>query len=188
MVTECAVIFSLIEPVAGSAGAPMRSRALGKFALLFLMFLALPAVPDELITTPLAELFGAAPSLGDPKLSPDGSRMVFLQQNESGVTVLQVLDFKDGSITPLLAGTESGHDINECEFANAVRLLCVLRSAWGPDPLSYQVWVGIDSDGSDLLELPRGIGCGDVYVLRNTHRIDWLPDDPEHIQFNCLRR
>jgi dipeptidyl aminopeptidase/acylaminoacyl peptidase len=142
---------------------------------------------DKLIATPLAELFGAAPSIGDPKLSPDGSRMAFLQQNESGVIVLRALDFEDGSIASLLTGSESGHDIHACEFANSTRLLCELRAGWGQDPLDYKLWVALDSDGSDLLRLPRGIGCGDVYALRDTYRIDWLPDDSEHILFTCSR-
>lgn len=143
--------------------------------------------PDELITSPIAELFGAPATIGDPKLSPDGTRLAFLQQDESGVTVLQVLDFEDGSITSLLTGSESGHDIYECEFANATRLLCDLRGVRGRNPMDYQVWIALDSDGSNVLQMPAGTGCGDVYVLRNTHRIDWMPDDPEHVVFSCRR-
>jgi esterase/lipase superfamily enzyme len=141
--------------------------------------------PDQLLSNPLAELFGIAPTIGEPKLSPDGSQMIFLQQNAQGVTVLQNLNLSDGSVTTLLAGSEDGYDIYWCAFANAERIMCDLRRGIpGFDP-EYQYYYLMNTDGSDLDKLRRGTGCTTADPVRGTYPIDWLPEDPEHILFIC---
>ncbi|MDH3538315.1 MAG: hypothetical protein OER87_21440, partial [Gammaproteobacteria bacterium] len=37
--------------------------------------------PDELLATPVAQAFGAPPTVDDPMLSPDGAQLLFLQQD-----------------------------------------------------------------------------------------------------------
>ena len=175
----------------------MRSRILG-LLLPFLLPAVLPSVAlaevlSELRTTQLASLFGAPATIANPKISPDGSRMLFLQQDESGVSILRLWDFASDDITSVLAGSDAGYDIYWCAFANSTRVLCDLRqerSASCASPAAcwaYQIYVAIDSDGSNLLQLPVGTGCPDIDRARDTHHIDWLPEDPNHVLFSCLR-
>jgi predicted esterase len=141
--------------------------------------------PDVLLKAPLAELFGLAPTIGKPKLSPRGDQMLFLQQNELGVAVLQTLKFADGAVTTLLVGSEAGHDIVWCDFVNETKIFCDLRKGLpGLDP-EYQRFFSVNTDGSDLTEFQRGTGCTASDPLRNTYYIDWLPEEPETIQFTC---
>jgi hypothetical protein len=48
----------------------------------------LAGVPGTLLETPVANLFGAAPAISDPQVSPDGTQLIFIQQTEAGVPVL----------------------------------------------------------------------------------------------------
>jgi pimeloyl-ACP methyl ester carboxylesterase len=141
--------------------------------------------PDELRTSNLAELFGIAPTIGDPRLSPDGTQLIFLQQNEMGVTLLRHLALADGSVSTLLAGSEEGHDIVGCEFTNATRILCDLRRGIPGFDQDYQRFYLLNSDGEDLVEVRRGTGCTASDPLRNAYNINWLPEDEESIMFVC---
>ena len=61
--------------------------------------------PDVLKTNPIAAAFGAAPLIWNPRLSPDGERLVQIQMHPSGVSLARVLDITTGTVTPLIAGT-----------------------------------------------------------------------------------
>jgi hypothetical protein len=142
---------------------------------------ALAEVPEVLLTSPLALAFGAAPAIGDPRLSPDGSRMLFLQQNSEGASELRVLDFESGAIHTPLIGSMHGQDVEWCAWAKANRLVCELadidhRRGGGPTVTAMQLaYVAINSDGTDEKRLRQ--------ICRDG--IDPLPDDPQHIFVVC---
>jgi hypothetical protein len=54
---------------------------------------AIAEIPDELQTSPLAEAFGTAPAIGRPRLSPDGSKIDYLQQDSNGIRYRLLVDF-----------------------------------------------------------------------------------------------
>lgn len=65
---------------------------------------ALAEVPEDLLETPLALAFGAPPTIGDPMLSPEGARLLFLQQNPIGVSMLRSFDLENGAANYAAAG------------------------------------------------------------------------------------
>jgi dipeptidyl aminopeptidase/acylaminoacyl peptidase len=133
----------------------------------------------ELKSSALAQVFGAAPSIADPGLSPDGRQMHFLQQNAGGAADLRVLDFASGGVHTPLIGFLDGQDVAWCKWAKVARLVCALtdtnhrRGMTRPDTIV--TFIAIDSDGTDLQRL-RWL-CEDG--------IDWLPDEPRHVFIHC---
>ena len=144
-------------------------------------------VPDEYLAAPLAEFFGAPPSIGEPMLSPDGSHLLFLQQDPAGVTMLRSLNLTDGSLRTLLQGSERGHDILWCDFAAETRLLCDLREGIPGRAQEYQRFFALDLDGSELTEMLRGTGCHNRHYYTDKQTYDRLPDDDEEVLFICNR-
>ena len=143
---------------------------------------AVAEVPVELLTSPLAERFGAPPSIDRPRLSPDGSKMLYLTQDANGFVQVVVLVFETGARTIVGTGTEDGYDIGWCEWVNPTRLTCDLM-------------VAVDDDGSDaarltnerIVEPPETFyPCGVAREARAVEvQIDWLPEDPDHVSRYC---
>jgi len=142
-------------------------------------------VPDVWLNPPMAEAFGAPPTIIDPILAPDGTQLLFLQQNPLGVSMLRSINLADGSINTLLSGQEGGYDIIWCEFAKVTRILCELRQGIPGRSVDYLRYFSFNSDGSDLQEMQRGSVCTPGHPWRDAPKIDWLPDDPENVLFIC---
>lgn len=147
--------------------------------------LALAEVPEQFVETPLALAFGAPPSIGDPMLSPDGSRLLFTQQNPQGVSMLQSLDLADGAITTVLQGELGGFDISWCHFASGTRVFCLLRQGMPDTGPQNQRLVAVNVDGTELQSMPELLVCLRYDHLRNQPPIDWLPDDAERVLVHC---
>ena len=146
----------------------------------------LPAeVPDELIESPLALAFGAPASAGRPRLSPDGSRLIFLQQSAPGVSMLRSLDLASGEVLTLLQGTEGGYQILWCNLSSDTRVLCDLRSDLSDRNPAYQTFVAVNLDGSGLRQASAGTGCRDFDHLRDMAHVDFLSDDSAYVLFLC---
>jgi len=139
-------------------------------------------IPETLLTSPLAELWGAPPTINRPRLSPDGSKLLFMGQNPEGLGVVLVLDFANDELTTVGIGTEQAYDFGWCEWGNENRVLCDLAFA-------------MNADGSETLQItpgrlrrPRehsGV-CGPASEARATEiTMDWLPEDPEHVIRTC---
>lgn len=159
--------------------------------------------PEALLETPLALAFGAPPTIGDPMLSPDGSRLLFIQQNPAGVSMLLSLEFESGEIATLLQGSDDGYDIYWCKFADETRVICDLRvNRFERDP-QHQQLVAVNIDGSDLKTI-RPIGArrdegdgalralsrpsycrGGFDHLRGGPTMHRLPDTPDQVLFFC---
>jgi dienelactone hydrolase len=146
------------------------------------------AEPDELRATVVAEAFGAPPTIAAPMLSPDGTQLVFMQQDPLGVTMLRSLSFADGSLRTLLQGSESGYNIVWCDFANEIRLICDLRQGIPGRSADYEKFYALNIDGTELQEMQRGTGCGTVDPLTGLPPFDRLPDEPDQIMFICGRQ
>jgi dienelactone hydrolase len=147
--------------------------------------MSLAEVPDEWLTSPAAELFGVPPTLGHPLLSPRGTHLVFLTQGDKGVSVLRALNLADGTITTLLQGSETGHDILWCDFSAETRLLCDMREGIPGRAQEYQKFYALNLDGSDLQEFARGTGCPVNNPWTNKANFDRLPDDSGDILYIC---
>jgi dipeptidyl aminopeptidase/acylaminoacyl peptidase len=143
--------------------------------------------PEELLSTPLAEAFGSAPLVRGVRLSPDGSRISFMQMHQDGYPLVNVFDITSGSVTPVLAGERNGYDISWCSWANEERLLCSLRLIEELRGLKYAQTrlAAVNADGSDsVLIFQNDRALRGAQFQDNI--VDWLPDDPEHVLLGML--
>jgi len=135
-------------------------------------------------TSPLAVIFGSQPDLRSLRMSPDGSKMVFIQYHPDGYDFVRILDFDSKKMSGMIfAGTRDGDEIDWCRWANDERVLCSLSKMNTMNGNYYRVsrLVGVNYDGKDIKllvpkELKNQFSTGLATV------IDWLPDDPNHVQ------
>ncbi len=162
-------------------------RSLALCGIVVLPPSALAEVVEEFLETPLAAAFGAPPTIADPILAPDGSRLLFMQQNPLGVSMLLSLNFADGAVDIVLERIEDGYDILWCRFANETRVLCDLRQGGRPDNrnMNYHRYVAVNADGTQLRDMPPAIGCRPYHDVRGQPMVDWVPENPERILFLC---
>lgn len=165
------------------------------FSFLFLMLTG-AAVADEanLKTSPLAVAYGSHPDIQSPRLSPDGSKMAFLQSHPEGYEFLRMLDFDTKKLSGVIAyGKKDEVELKWCRWASAGRFLCGIssidkvqgRPMFGPQQQQGQGKYyarnqvsGVNIDGSDMQVFagnPFGMMGSQDFV------IDWLPDDKDHV-------
>jgi dipeptidyl aminopeptidase/acylaminoacyl peptidase len=130
---------------------------------------------------PLAVAFGTMPALWGVRMSPDGSKISFLQMHPEDLSVLTVLDLTTGEASLALASTQDGFNLQWCDWANNERLLCSfygLSRAWGPFVVTRLV--AVNADGSKMKVLLQNRVEGN-YTQFLDDVVDWLVDDPKHI-------
>lgn len=141
-------------------------------------------MPDELLTSPLAERWGKPATFMFPKLSPDGSKLLFQSQDPQGLGVALVLDFDSGDLATVGVGTEEAYDLGWCDWGNEDRIVCDMVFA-------------VNADGSEIKQLEigrnrrppeRSGACGIWAATRAVDMtMDWTPEDPEHVTRYCGR-
>jgi dipeptidyl aminopeptidase/acylaminoacyl peptidase len=139
--------------------------------------LANAASPD-----PLAVAFGTRPALWGVQLSPDGSKISFLQMHSQDLAILTVLDLTTEKANVALASTPDGFDIQWCDWANNERLLCgfdaVAKQGW--DAYGVTRLVAINADGSQMKVLLQR-KLWDEFAQFQDRVVDWLVDDPKRV-------
>lgn len=145
---------------------------------------ALAEIPEEFLQTPFALGFGAPPSVEDPKMSPDGTRLIFLHQNPEGITLLSKLDLMTGEIGGLLQGAPSGQ-IQWCEWVNNERIMCDLRQGLPGRTPDYQLYYSLNADGTDLQQMRREVSCRSYDKRREEPPLEWLPSESEEVLIVC---
>jgi len=153
----------------------MRIRFCCPFALLWVAtaFAGPPANFDP------AAAFGARPSVLDLRLSPDGSRVVYVAPRGSRGSAVMTLDL-DGNAKARLAVTADGAPdrIRSCAWAANDRVVCELFGiVKAPTLLPFWRLLALDMDGGNPRLLGKhtnsytyGVALGDASIL------DWLPD------------
>ncbi|MDX1561834.1 MAG: prolyl oligopeptidase family serine peptidase [Gammaproteobacteria bacterium] len=139
--------------------------------------------PEQLISTPLAEVFGAAPLVRGPRLSPDGQLVSQLQRNDRGIEIVTVLDTRTGDITTVMAGNPDEYRVDWCDWVDNDRVICGLHAPTlrrGGIVSSYSRLFSVAADGTDPTLIFEGMPS-----LRRAQFhdrvIDWLPDEPKHV-------
>jgi dipeptidyl aminopeptidase/acylaminoacyl peptidase len=138
--------------------------------------------PDPLLSEPLAEAFGTPPLIRGLRLSPDGTKISFLQSRPDGGLLVRVFDTSSQNAATAFASGPNGYDITACQWANDERLLCSLRVRQMLDTraISWERLAAVNADGSKpLLLLTRERAVGNIRL--EDHLIDWLRDDPQHV-------
>jgi dipeptidyl aminopeptidase/acylaminoacyl peptidase len=177
--------FAILNPEIrqGKLGGVNKMNNPSRVALLAALALpaGIPAVAQDLMTSPLAEQFGSPPDSRNFRLSPNGERVSFLRPHPQGITVLQVLDLTSGEVNSALAGQSDGFDIDWCDWATDERLICAMFGTGGnaDDPLPFSRLVAVNWDGANPQRLQSQIPMNDLLLLDDV--IDWLVDEPDYV-------
>lgn len=131
---------------------------------------------------PLAVAFGTQPALWGVRMSPDGSKLSFLQMHGTDLPIAGVLDVRSGVMNLAVASVENEFDVEWCDWANDDRLLCGFGGAVHDRHEHYWVTrlVAVDADGSDMRVLLQR-RLRDEWTQFQDRIVDWLPDDPNHV-------
>jgi hypothetical protein len=129
--------------VSGLGG--LTTRALVSSALLCFLVAATNATPPD----PLAVAFGTMPGLWGVRMSPDGTKVSFLQMHPKDLSVLRVFDLTTGEANLALASTRDGFNLQWCNWANNERLLCSFYGISKASGLFFVTrLVAVNADGS----------------------------------------
>jgi len=127
------------------------------------------------------------PALWNVRMSPDGTKVSFLQMHPDDLPILRVLDLTSGKANLALASTRDGFDLQWCDWANNERLLCSfygVSGVWGLSTASGEYLitrlVAINADGSEMKVLLQRQAEGH-YSQFLDDVVDWLVDDPKHV-------
>jgi dipeptidyl aminopeptidase/acylaminoacyl peptidase len=131
---------------------------------------------------PVAVAFGTLPALWGVSLSPDGSKLSFVQMHPQDLPIAAVLDTRTGRSNLAIASVEDEFDIKQCDWANDDRLLCGFYGVVRDAHVLYAVTrlVAVDADGGDMRVLLQR-QLRDEFTQFQDRIVDWLPDDPKHV-------
>ncbi|WP_285710216.1 alpha/beta hydrolase family protein [Erythrobacter oryzae] len=116
-----------------------------------------PAGPDEDLAR-TAQLFGARESIIDISLSPQGTKLAYVTAGPAHTDVLMVIDLAgDAKPHKVIANTETNADIDWCEWATEVRILCQVSGVVDADGvlLPFDRMFAISDDGSNMAMISR---------------------------------
>ncbi|MGH8267557.1 MAG: alpha/beta hydrolase family protein, partial [Steroidobacteraceae bacterium] len=145
-----------------------------------------PSVVHPVPRIPL-EAFAAGPLMAEPRISPDGNRLVYLTTISDQLFVV-VRDLRSGQVHRILQGADGPYRVSRCEFKTDDRLLCHLEGvargeSLRPYPASRLVAVNADGSGLRLLfrnsffSAPASV----AHAQFQDRIVHWLPDDPRHV-------
>lgn len=136
------------------------------------------------------ESFSNLPQFENPKLSPGGLRIAFLENADidDGVTLLSTVDLQTGEQTYLLQSDNEKVKINWYRWVNDKTLAISARYESRERNVKYYQTRLYAMDYNDsgekarLLIKPRGASQDRANLSQfQDNVIDWLPNDPEHI-------
>jgi dipeptidyl aminopeptidase/acylaminoacyl peptidase len=151
-------------------------------ALMVVSMLGLCSTPAA-SADPLAEAFGTQAALWGVSLSPDGTKVSFLQMHASDTPIAVVVDLVTGKPTLVLASDKGKFDIYKCGWANNERLLCGLYGFAKDRGRFYPVTrvVAVNADATDMRVLLQEKLKYNRFAQFQDDVVDWLVDDPEHV-------
>jgi dipeptidyl aminopeptidase/acylaminoacyl peptidase len=132
------------------------------------------------------EAFAAGPQMSEPRISPDGSQLVYLATLAGRATVA-VRNLRTGEVRAVLAGTEGDFAVSRCGFKAGDRLLCRLEGVMHGEsgrPFPASRLVALDPDGGHVRLLFRNALFSPLAVSSAQFQdriVHWLPDDPRHV-------
>ena len=151
-------------------------------ALAAALFLSVPAHAQM---ADLAVKFGAREAFDGVALSPDGSKISYLNPVGGKATALVVVDTKTGEVKPIMSsGTDPNQRLAWCDWVKVDRIACLVvgeRRDIGYD-FGVSRIVAVDPDGGNVKEIGARQSAQAVGLNAYGGRIiDYLPDDPDNI-------
>jgi dipeptidyl aminopeptidase/acylaminoacyl peptidase len=130
----------------------------------------------------LAKAFGARPGAWGMRLSPDGTRVVYLTPVGNIGTAIVVAEIATGA-SKVVLGTQGNTTIPRyCQWKTDKRLICTLSGVSNAveDKLGFSRTLAVDIDGGNPKTLGSRSNARTLTIIQNSGSvIDWLPDDPE---------
>ncbi len=179
----------------------MRIRSLH---IVLLIACHLLSVPGNAATPMSVETLASLPSIFQPSLSADGSKMIaFRPMNDT--YHLFLLDLKSKKFSLLMAADPKKFTFNWCHWASKKRVLCSIRSATTMPRIDQKViitnLVAVDTDGANMMQLvPKrkrnatDSGGNDVIGMPenvmaqfNDRIISYLPRDDHNVLISLAR-
>lgn len=155
--------------------------------LLVLLSLTFPAYFVTAAELP-TESFSALPAYRTPKLSPDGSKIAFVQNyQKQGLSILSTFDFTNGEKKLLIKSDNEKIKIRWFRWANDKTLIMSGRfaSKRGRTDTVETRLLAIEADGSSearlLIRPPRAFSSNNRVSQFQDNVVDILPDDPDRI-------
>lgn len=135
-------------------------------------------VQAQAATDEAAVRFGARADVLDISLSPSGNKVVFVSAGPGHTEVVNVIDFTaEAAVKAVLTNGEKLVDIDSCEWASEVRLLCQFSGMGGADGgilIPFDRLIALNADSTNIRMIsqrdsPRALGFnqfgGDVLAL-----------------------
>ena len=142
------------------------------------------AAPAGAQMADLAVKFGAREAFDGVALSPDGTKISYLNPVAGKASVVVVVDIKSGAMKPVMSSGDPNLRISWCDWIKVDRIACSLRGERQDigENLGVSRIVAVDADGGNFKELgarqsQRAIGVNGY----GGTIIDYLPDDPDNI-------
>jgi dipeptidyl aminopeptidase/acylaminoacyl peptidase len=179
----------------------MRIRSLAIALLIICFVMSIPGYTSAAVPV---ETLASLPSLLQPRLSSDGSKMIALRPM-SDTYHLFLLDLKSKKFSLLMAADPKKFLFNWCNWASQKRVVCSIRSATTMPRVDQKViitnLVAVDIDGANMMQLvpkrKRSVtdsGANDVIGMPenvmaqlNDRIISYLPEDDQHVLISLAR-
>ena len=136
-----------------------------------------------------AAIFGAREAVLQASLSPDGTRIAFVQPvdaQKAVILIANLADRTDMAATPIFAVDGNPERISDCHWVSNSRLLCDIFGATrlaGQWPTYFTRVVALDADGKNVRVLRNAKGTGETlgYALFGGDVIDWNTGKDGHV-------
>lgn len=132
----------------------------------------------------LAIKLGAREAFDGVAISPDGTRISYLNPVAGKATAAVVVDLKTGDKKVVMSSIEANTRLSWCDWIKIDRLACSLRAERQDigDNFGISRIIAVDADGGNMKEIGsrqsgRALGLNQY----GGSIIDYLPDDPDNI-------
>lgn len=117
-----------------------------------------------------AQVFGAREGVRDISLSPSGDKLAYIAAGPGHTEILKVIDLAgDAAPRTVIANTEVGADLDWCEWATDVRIVCQVSGMTIADDgvlLPYDRLFAISENGADMAMISRRQSSGALQALQ----------------------
>ncbi len=141
------------------------------------VFTPLIVAATNLTPEQAARAFGNRPAVEDIKLSPDGSKIAFLEPLPNQGSLLYVASLADGKPRAVTRAAGDPFRLQWCDWVNEERLICELYglTTEGDVLLAFARLISVNADGSGMKELKAGSSPDAMRVSVDSGEVlDWL--------------